>query len=151
LLRDETIQEAVEVAERYADGVVDEVDLRQANRRMVYDPAMVQAAAFLTSVPRYDRPSVLHRYGIVDLTCLDEEAQRRVESICSSGLRFPVDVALDVARMAVALNPLAEARTQSTFVRDIFGNPLRPLQPLAPSLMTWNDGLIPRLASASYE
>src|SRR5262249_18128215 len=73
------------------------------------------------------------------------------ESICSSGLRFPVDVALDVARMAVALNPLAEARTQSTFVRDIFGNPLRPLQPLAPSLMTWNDGLIPRLASASYE
>jgi hypothetical protein len=41
---------------------------------------------------------------------------------------------------------------QPALVRDIFGPlPFRPLQPLAPSLLAWQDGQVIRLAQAAYE
>ena len=36
-------------------------------------------------------------------------------------------------------------------LRDIFGNPFRPLPPLAPNLLAWNDGLVRRLAQSAYD
>jgi hypothetical protein len=36
-------------------------------------------------------------------------------------------------------------------VRDIFGNPVRPLPSLDHSLLTWNAGTVPKLAQAIYE
>jgi hypothetical protein len=39
---------------------------------------------------------------------------------------------------------------QIIVLRDIFGNPFRPV-PLAPAWLTWRDGTIPRLAEAVYE
>jgi hypothetical protein len=40
---------------------------------------------------------------------------------------------------------------QAELVRDIFGNPFRPLQHLAPSLLERHDGLVRKLAQATYE
>jgi hypothetical protein len=50
----------------------------------------------------------------------------------------------------------AEAHRQSdadmaVFVREVFGNPFRPPPPIASSLLTWEGGLIKRLAEAAYE
>jgi hypothetical protein len=45
---------------------------------------------------------------------------------------------------------LAERATHVHLLRDIFGNPYRPLQPLSPSLLAWSDGLIIKLAEAAY-
>jgi hypothetical protein len=36
-------------------------------------------------------------------------------------------------------------------VRDIFGNPFRPLPPVPPSLLEWNGGLVRSLAQAVYD
>ena len=49
----------------------------------------------------------------------------------------------------------AEARKQSHLLRDLMGVPApiftTPLQPLPPTVLTWNDHTIPRLAEAIYE
>jgi hypothetical protein len=44
-----------------------------------------------------------------------------------------------------------EAARQWIIVRDIFGNPFRPAPPIEPSLLTWQDGLVPRLAEEAYQ
>ena len=36
-------------------------------------------------------------------------------------------------------------------IRDIFGHPFRPLRPLDPALLNWNNGTIANLAQAAYE
>jgi hypothetical protein len=36
-------------------------------------------------------------------------------------------------------------------LRDIFGDPFQPAPTVEPSLLTWNNGLIARLAEAAYE
>jgi hypothetical protein len=38
----------------------------------------------------------------------------------------------------------------SHILRDIFGNPFRPIT-ITPAILTWHDGTIPRLAQAIYE
>ncbi len=151
LLKDVRSREAVAVVERYSDGKVDEAELHQVNRRMAYDEAGPDAAAFLASVRRYDRPSTLHRYGIVNLACLDARAQRRVERICLSGLRFPAEAALAVARRAGSAGRPGEALHQADLLRDLFGSPFCPPAALPASIRTWSDGLVIRLTTAAYE
>jgi hypothetical protein len=36
-------------------------------------------------------------------------------------------------------------------IRDIFGNPCRPLSPVPPLVLAWNDGIVKHLAEASYQ
>jgi len=40
---------------------------------------------------------------------------------------------------------------QCALLRCIFGNPFQPLPPIEPSLLTWNGGVVLRLAQAAYE
>jgi hypothetical protein len=45
-----------------------------------------------------------------------------------------------------------ERRSQCRLLHDIFGPlPFRPLPPLAPRVLAWNGGTIPRLAQAAYD
>jgi hypothetical protein len=46
---------------------------------------------------------------------------------------------------------VTETSAQAAILRDIFGNPFRPLTPLSPSLLAWSDGLVVRLAEAAYQ
>ncbi len=43
-----------------------------------------------------------------------------------------------------------EERAQCGLVRDIFGNPFRPVA-LDPAWLAWNDGTVPKLAQAIYD
>jgi hypothetical protein len=43
------------------------------------------------------------------------------------------------------------ARRQPALLRDIFGDPFRPAPALEPSLLSWNDGLVVKLALAAYD
>jgi hypothetical protein len=45
----------------------------------------------------------------------------------------------------------AENKVQCQLLRDIFGDPSRPLQPIDPSLLIWNDGAVLKLAQAAYD
>jgi hypothetical protein len=44
-----------------------------------------------------------------------------------------------------------EVRAQCDLRRDIFGNPFRPPPTITPSVLAWNDGIVPRLAAGIYE
>jgi hypothetical protein len=44
-----------------------------------------------------------------------------------------------------------ESCRQCDLIRDLFGDPFRPLPPLNPLLLAWNGGLIPQLAQAAYD
>jgi hypothetical protein len=43
-----------------------------------------------------------------------------------------------------------EARWQAMVFRDVFGNPFRPVT-LAPSVLAWNDGTVPRMTRGIYD
>jgi hypothetical protein len=135
LLTNERSRYAVEVAERFAEGSVDERELRSATHGMEFPSDTLADAAFLTAIPQCYRPSQLLRYGIVDLEQIDEEqAVERFTSIYRSGLRFPPDAALAVARRAVAVDSSAGAPIQAALLRCLVGPlPFRPIAVIATS------------------
>ena len=45
----------------------------------------------------------------------------------------------------------AERGVNCRFLRCLFGNPFRPAPSLAPSVLAWNSGTVPKLAAAIYE
>ena len=48
------------------------------------------------------------------------------------------------------IGPREEAQ-QATLLREVFPNPFRPPLPLAPAVLTWNDGTVPRIAQGIYD
>jgi hypothetical protein len=46
---------------------------------------------------------------------------------------------------------VAEERVQTDILRCIFGNPFRPSPHLPPSVLSWNDATVVRLAQAAYD
>jgi hypothetical protein len=46
--------------------------------------------------------------------------------------------------------PETEKQVQLNFVREIFGNPFRPVA-VDPSWLAWNDGTVVKLAQGIYE
>ena len=135
LLTDEMSRTAVGVAERYADGPANGTELEHAA---------------LDAAPAYDAPPLSAYAASVAawVTCAEDAA------------RAPADAA-DQAGRAVAgnheLTPAwytalrAEEGVQSHLLRCIFGNPFRQPPTIDPSLLTWSDGLVPKLARAVYE
>src|SRR5262245_13795162 len=70
-----------------------------------------------------------------------------------AALRAPPGEEVRAARAAWAAAVSATAEEwglQCQLLRDIAGNPFRPLPPLDRSLLTWNKGLLSRLARAAY-
>jgi hypothetical protein len=47
--------------------------------------------------------------------------------------------------------PFYDSRREAELVRDVFGNPFRPLPAVAPSWLLWNDGTVEKLARGIYE
>jgi hypothetical protein len=146
----ERSRNAVDVAERNADGLADEAELRPVRLAIEFTASPLKAAAFLTAVPRFDRPSILFRYGIVDFTQLDKEMEAQVESICLSGFRFPAESALAVARRTWTVDSPGVQRAQAALLRCIFGNPFRPVV-FDTDVRRWNGGVVVALAQQMYE
>jgi hypothetical protein len=47
--------------------------------------------------------------------------------------------------------PEAKTSEEAWLVRDIFGNPFRPLPPLPSTILAWNGGTVRRIAAGIYE
>jgi len=45
----------------------------------------------------------------------------------------------------------ADHPKHAQLLRDVVGNPFQQLPPLSPAILTWNEGLVVRLATAIYE
>jgi hypothetical protein len=129
MLRDRQSRRAVEVAERFADGAASARELEEACRGAWdtwqnwprMDSLAVKAIGAATWVAK---PAV----G-------PDEAATVLEYTLAADARMPPDEAL---------------ADRAGLVRDLFGNPFRPIT-VAPPWLAWKDGTIPRLARAVYE
>jgi len=60
-------------------------------------------------------------------------------------------VVLGGASVASPVGAGQENAAQAAILRELFGNPFRPLPPLGPAVLAWQNGLVTRLALAAYE
>jgi hypothetical protein len=144
LTNDHRIGEAVDIAERFADGLVGDEERSRARK------AAQQAAQVRGVVARPDAP----------------KWQRRAASLAYyTTARHATEAAWNVPGLAVEILVRrgggfdlcdwqaikAEGRVLCNLLRDIFGHlPFRPVT-LDPSLLKWHDGTVVRLAQAGYE
>jgi hypothetical protein len=115
LLTDERSRQAVEVAERFADGLASATDLDIAHREA--RKAASQANAAIMEVPVSQRTPPWKLWKGAEAV------------VHASAPRGTADAAEDAADASfVGLKQLAkEERAQCALVRDIFGNPYRPV------------------------
>jgi hypothetical protein len=122
LLKDERSREAVVVAERYADGLATEEERARAANA-------ADAANMLTYLAA---PAV---------SAIHHNAVRAAEGASELSAAFAVDA--DEGSQA-------ESSAQAVMLRDILGNPFRPVA-IDPACLTWDDGPISKLAQTIYD
>jgi hypothetical protein len=136
LISDERSRQAVEVSERFADGLVSAEELV---------PVAHAAAAAV-----YNRASGAHgpAYAVCDPTTI-----RGFDAVSYAieAARAAVDAAMgeEPWRSDAIFN--VESRYQALLLRRDFYNPFNPLPPLAPSILQWNGGTVKRLAEQAYQ
>jgi hypothetical protein len=151
LLLDKRSRAALEVAERFADGAATEAEADTARRRAsgVLLPFENQARpaehihaaiAATAAVPflqplglKYD-PRKVSRHAATALS-LEQGRQRYIPSEDREG-----ETVLPAAALA------REQAVHAELLRDVIGNPFRPVPTIEPAWLSWNDGTIPRLA-----
>jgi hypothetical protein len=131
---------AIEVAERYADCLADAGELHDAYRAAQRVATRRVEACQTAAASEAGRAwSVWRLAYAAQLTC------------APSGLS---DVAGELMKRALRLGSEQdeqERKAQCTRIRDIFGNPFS-LQPTIDSTwLSWNEGIIPKLAQAIYD
>jgi hypothetical protein len=133
LLADERSRRAVEVAERYADGLATGAEL-----------AAAEAAAkepYPPGGPAWDAPCAawMAAWGPADLAA--RGAARQVAQAADT--HAAGGAAPDAGRRAVR-------EAQAALLRDLFGNPFVPV-PLDPDWLAWDGGAIRNLARGIYK
>jgi hypothetical protein len=127
LIPSRVYQDIVDVAERFADGQADWQELRAAEY-LAYDEAGIQgedSALWAASHTAGDCVYFHPYYHFEDTTHF---------------------------HAAIAAGPAAkESIAQASLLRDIFGNPFRPLPSLGPAQIAWNEGCVVKLATSIYE
>jgi hypothetical protein len=158
LLTYERSRRAVEVAERYADGAATDAE------RLLGGDAAFEAEREILTTKGATKSADMAAGAACYPTAADEEflsPPEGVEFTAPWGAAFCAarSVAYDVPRFqrrAVWTRLQEQAReeehaAQAVVLRDLFGNPFRPLPPLAPSLLNWHGGIILKLAQAAYD
>jgi hypothetical protein len=136
------LREAVESAERAAEG-------RGAAERLA--EAYAAAAGCVAGEAYFEQPAAqaaqdTAREGAADAAqavfqALEQQARRH-------GAESSPFVANEADDVAAAL--AEERRRQADAVRELFGNPFRPV-PLTPGLRRWNDGCVVKMARVIYD
>ena len=163
---------AVEAAERHADGAATDEELRvaseaahAAHREMfdtlgkvgstlewaaayAADPSPLHGARSVAWMARWSRflevrlPRPNDRDEIRHLPCTVSE---RAGQASAGGARWQITLVDE------AVPTGADGQTQAMLIRCLFGNPFRPVPPLAPSLLAWIHGTVRRLAEDAYQ
>jgi hypothetical protein len=135
-------RQAVETAERYAEGRARKADLRRSREHGE------QAAL---GAPEFDAFAVL-----AAAACTAEDPQEAARTACEN-LRlqavreaaYEVSAGHDEAR-ATAEAAALEQQAQAELVREVFGNPFRPPQ-IEPAWVSWGNGAAVALARVIYD
>jgi hypothetical protein len=150
----------VEAAERFADGKATEDELRAASRSAqeaghgLTRAATVARAAALAAGRFWDlRFSMSHSESDGGFTRSADLIVHALEgtddpvlALAQAGTRTPLRGRQEQRSPAQS----AEQLVQGGLLRDLFGNPFRPVA-LEPAWLAWNDGTIPKLAQAAYD
>jgi hypothetical protein len=138
LLPDEKSRRAVAVAERYADGLVEQRERTAARASALQATRAGGSVTGQAAWAPYWAASSSIRPVIWNASVAAAEALVR------HAVRHRVDAAAyNAARAAAALE-------QAGLFRDLTGNPFRPVR-IDSAWLTWNDRLVVRLAQAVYE
>jgi hypothetical protein len=135
LLPYELSRRAVEVSERYADGLAGTAELQAA-------------LAGAEEVRRGRPPREGGPAAAVAATsaCPKEAADETAEAVITANA-WPLD-----SQAGIALGMAeSERQRQSGLLRDILGNPFRPVSAIDPVWLAWNGGTVMTLAEAAYE
>ncbi|HEY7309444.1 MAG TPA: hypothetical protein VH643_08815 [Gemmataceae bacterium] len=153
LVADLRLQEAVEVVERYADGLTTEADLADVYRKCDNDGHYEsEPVAF------YLQTTALYLTWHSALQA-DWDPSIRERPAAFAAKNAPVCSVNTVAALAerdggksagrAACSP--EEAAQATLLREIFSNPFRPQPAVDSCWLSWNDSTIPKLTHAIYE
>ena len=141
-LGDRRARAAVEVGERYADGLAGEHDLRTARE---------QAELAQQDAPLFEA----YAYAAA-LAATEEEALEAARAVARAARQ---QAGRDEAyagvpgfdeRQTYTEGVAAESRSQCDLMRTFFGNPFRPVR-IDPSWLSWNDHAIPKMARVIYD
>lgn len=141
LLTDVRGRRAVEVAERFADGLLSSDDLawaregalQAANNAFVNDDALATIPLWAVT------PGPEEAAGLVSVRVLYVAKARQLEeSLAAYARRGPLPPERNLRR------------EQADLLRDLFGNPFRAPS-FAPSWLAWNENTVVKLATAIYE
>jgi hypothetical protein len=78
------------------------------------------------------------------------DVQAALDRTCAAAEYYLSTDAADPTPPGVSLLPAVHARL-ADLVREVFGNPLRPLPPPTAAVLAWNGGTVPALARAIYD
>lgn len=132
LLVDYRSREAVEVAERYADGSANRDDLIAVRRK---------ADAAYQWARKQHGPNLFRLAGAAHLALQATSVAKKV--------RF--DPREDeLLRGAKERKDKTERKARCELIRDLMGNPFRPVA-IAPAWSAWNDGTVQKIAQAIYD
>jgi hypothetical protein len=118
--------EAIDAAEAFADGRIDKAKLKE----------VFKAAEAAARRARSDRSA---HFVVRDV------ARLSAQHSCWYVAWFTAYVGDDMPA-----GREGEWKRQAALLRDIFGNPFRPLA-INPAWLAWNDGTVPRIAQAIYD
>jgi hypothetical protein len=135
---------AVEVADRYADEETTEEDLYLAALG-AEDVADVFARF---SVTAGEQAQASAAFAALNAT---SAAERAADYCAANASSAAYHAATADGTPSAARRRDAERAVQSRLFRDIFGNPFRAAPAIETTWLAWNDGIVKKLAEATYE
>ncbi len=140
-MRDAESRRAVEVAECYADGLAARAELEAAYRGAQEATERFLPACLAASDSDAGRLwSVWHLAHAAQLTCAPSKMEQAGDELMKRVNSLGDDIEMD-----------REKLMQCALICDIFGNPFRPQPAIDSSWLSWNDGVIPKLAQVIYD
>jgi hypothetical protein len=156
LLTDPRSRQAVEVAERYADGLARGSELRDS-RVAADDAAQAVEAAFHARTGRHDytagQAAAVAAHDTASYAVFDPRGESAVYATGHAAYAFAASCAAAGEAAEAHRNKAmaAEEAVQAVLLRDLFGPLLFREVRVDLSWLAWNGGTVRRLAAAAYE